>query len=322
MEILIKTEQIQAAELDHLQNLVAQLEYELVLCKQSLTDALEQKRVATETSQSFQPPFDQTERAATPANEALQLAAHELRTPITSIKGFAQLLQTDLEKQAANSEASDLVNNVTSSSKPQKNLRAISGILRQVQRMEDLIERLLDSPDPQIAHLKLNAASVVHLAEFLQRIFEQQSIVYSQHLFKMQHILAEEDPTRLELVYNEAGLEQVLNNLFGNAIKYSRVGTDITLGLERHSQVAEMVIWVRDEGYGIGPEAQKHLFEQFYREDNERTAQTKGWGLGLYICRQIITRHSGRIWVESELDRGSTFYFTLPLLKSLSPVSN
>ncbi|MHB8876547.1 MAG: sensor histidine kinase [Myxococcaceae bacterium] len=102
-------------------------------------------------------------------------------------------------------------------------------------------------------------------------------------------------------------LERVLANLVGNALKYS----DRQVALQVELVEGELVVSVRDHGPGIGPEAQAHLFERYYRAPG--APRKEGLGLGLYIARQLVRAHGGRIWVESEPGRGSTFRFALPL---------
>lgn len=106
-------------------------------------------------------------------------------------------------------------------------------------------------------------------------------------------------------------LRQVILNLTSNAIKYTLPGGEIAI---RVSQEEAVVRWtIRDSGIGIPPEAQRRLFEKFYRAENVLTVDTEGTGLGLYLVRLILEQFGGRVWCESEEARGSTFLFTLPL---------
>jgi signal transduction histidine kinase len=108
-------------------------------------------------------------------------------------------------------------------------------------------------------------------------------------------------------------LEQVIVNLLENALKYSPDGGTIHVSLERRGDLA--LLGVRDPGIGIPPDQQLHLFERYFRARNASTASYGGLGLGLYICHDIVERHGGRIWVESDVGHGSTFYVALPTLK-------
>jgi signal transduction histidine kinase len=104
---------------------------------------------------------------------------------------------------------------------------------------------------------------------------------------------------------------QVINNLISNAVKYSPVGSTIKVGCE---QVAGHVqISVADKGLGISKDDMKRLFERYYRARGNENKHIAGFGIGLYLCSEIIKGHNGRIWAESQPGKGSTFYFTLPL---------
>jgi signal transduction histidine kinase len=106
-------------------------------------------------------------------------------------------------------------------------------------------------------------------------------------------------------------LREVITNLFDNACKYTDAGR-VTIGLTGNNQVVQ--IYVRDTGGGIPADDIPHLFQKFYRVDNSATRTIGGTGLGLFICRKIIELYQGRIWVESQLGKGSTFFINLPRL--------
>ena len=108
-------------------------------------------------------------------------------------------------------------------------------------------------------------------------------------------------------------LREVITNLFDNAVKYTPEGK-VTIGLTGDDQVVQC--YVRDTGPGIPAEDLPHLFQKFYRVDNSATRTIGGTGLGLFICRKIVELYSGRIWVESELGKGSSFYINLPRLST------
>ncbi len=106
-------------------------------------------------------------------------------------------------------------------------------------------------------------------------------------------------------------LREVITNLFDNAVKYTPTGK-ISVGLTGNNEVVQM--FVKDTGPGIAPEDLPHLFQKFYRVDNSATRTIGGTGLGLFICKRIIDMYRGRIWVESTVNQGSTFYINLPRL--------
>ena len=107
---------------------------------------------------------------------------------------------------------------------------------------------------------------------------------------------------------------QVANNFINNAIKYSPKGTTIALACKSSNDLVEVSI--KDEGVGIEPADQVKLFDRFYRVDNALTKTTSGFGLGLYLSAEIIRKHGGEVWVESEPGKGSTFFFNLPVIKA------
>jgi signal transduction histidine kinase len=108
-------------------------------------------------------------------------------------------------------------------------------------------------------------------------------------------------------------LREVITNLFDNAIKYTDQGK-VSVGLTGDTGVVQL--YIHDTGPGIPPDDIPHLFQKFYRVDNSATRVIGGTGLGLFICRKIVELYGGRIWVESELGKGSTFYINLPRLSS------
>ncbi|OLD84573.1 MAG: hypothetical protein AUF64_01230 [Chloroflexi bacterium 13_1_20CM_54_36] len=144
----------------------------------------------------------------------------------------------------------------------------------------------------------------VNIIQLVQHVLEQ--YIDSKHEI---NLITRDD----EIIVNsdEGRIEQVLNNLVGNAVKYSPAGKPIEVRVERDKH--EVTIAVRDEGVGISEEQQRHIFERFYRVHNDANAAIEGLGLGLYIAHEIVVRHGGRMWLESKPGKGSAFYFSLPL---------
>jgi PAS domain S-box-containing protein len=209
--------------------------------------------------------------------------------------------------------------------------RVLSNITLQVDRMDKLIGEMLDISRIQSGKLELKLTAALNLTELLQRIIEQHQVANPQRTIQL------ETPIQnISGNFDEARLEQVLNNLIANALKYSPRHKPVLLGLKMENSASnspalngevaqitdtsnaalegrQVVIWVKDEGYGISEEDQAHLFESFYRARTQENQGIDGLGLGLYISQQIIQRHNGRIWLESKPGQGSTFYFALPL---------
>lgn len=234
-------------------------------------------------------------------DQFLSIASHELRTPLTTIKGYSQILHRDLLRlHPANLP---VVNQVGS-----REMRILSNVVGQVGRMELLINEMLDISRIQSGQFRLKLNPQVDLNTVVRRVVEQQQDADNDHPLLFQ-------PYQAELIGNwdETRLEQVLNNLISNALKYSPAGSPVEVGLEYDERANEGIVWVRDQGIGISPEHQGHIFDRFYRARTPMNVNVDGLGLGLFISFETIKQHSGRMWLDSELEKGSTFYFSLPL---------
>lgn len=239
-------------------------------------------------------------------DEFLSLAAHELKTPLTAVMGYAQVLVNRLERHAK--EVSGVGLNV-----PEALLTAANRINQQAVHLNELISDLLDLSRLTAGRLQMQKRPT-DLIELVRHTLEQVQVTTTRHeitlveQFKLsQPILC--DPTRIE---------QVLRNLLENAVKYNPAGGPIQVIVSADKEApAEVTIAVRDQGIGVSPEEQAHLFEKFYRT-TQASAVSVGLGLGLSISAEIVRLHGGRIWVESAGEnQGSTFAFTLPLLDEL-----
>ncbi len=218
----------------------------------------------------------------------ISMISHELKTPVSVIKGYATTLsRDDVEWDRAT------VHN---------GLRVID---EEADKLNDLIENLLDATRLQLGTFRLHFGPVAldELAEKLAEKFRTQTAI---------HTIETDFPDDFPVVQgDDRRLSQVLANLLSNAIKYSPEGGRISIG----GRVAEdsVQVFVSDEGIGLTPEQQGLLFQRFYRADNALTRQTQGAGLGLYIARSIVEAHGGHISVESEPGKGTTFTISMPL---------
>ena len=222
-------------------------------------------------------------------NALLNAISHDLRTPLAIINGHAQLLETALGEAGLNG---DLRMNTDS-------------ILRAVQRMNVMIGDLVDSARAEGGQLVLKLQPIA-LAAYVQNLLERARTaldVLRIHL---------DIPDDLPPVFADHDrLERIFTNLLSNALKYSDPDSPVELSARALEGAVECA--VADQGRGIDPEAIPHLFERYYRAQSTRN--TDGIGLGLSITRALVEAHGGQIRVESELDKGSTFYFTLPQSK-------
>lgn len=230
-------------------------------------------------------------------NEFLSIASHELRTPITAIQGFAEILQM-------------YVSRGDSLDSP-RSLRAISGIIEYSQRLTRLIEEMLDITRIEKAQLRVNLVPCDLLA-ILAHVIESQSITAKHHQLRLV-VEGIEATDRLIGCFDEDRLMQIFHNLVSNAIKYSPTGSEIEVGLRyTKDKPDEVLTWVKDQGIGIAVKEIPLIFKRFHRI-NTSNRFIKGLGIGLYLVQELVARHGGRVWVESTEGEGSAFYVTLPL---------
>jgi signal transduction histidine kinase len=237
-------------------------------------------------------------RAERARDQFLSVAAHELKTPITSLKGYAQLLQRAIGRGGAALDPGRLGERLTA-------------ILRQTDRLTELVDDLLEVSRIQSdrAQLHPETMSLDELAQGVTQRFQSDPTMSEAHRIELRTakrpLIGFWDPERLE---------QVLSNLLGNAIKYSPEGGVVGVRLSRSGDLAK--VSVSDQGIGIPATEVKALFQPFARAANAARGNSGGVGLGLFISREIVERHGGRIWVQSREGRGSTFHFTLPIRRA------
>ena len=228
-------------------------------------------------------------------DEFLSIAAHELRTPLAVLKGFVQTLIV----QTARGKGSQLV---------EWQLEALQSIDQATARLVELTEDLLDVTRLQAGRLALHV-DPTDLVALARRVVTRLQMTTERHTLSLatsvEHLVAQVDPRRME---------QVLSNLIGNAIKYSPEGGSIEVTIREEEQAHEALLCVSDHGIGIPAQQQLLVFGRFARADNARAHSIGGTGLGLYLCRELVERHGGRIWFESTEGQGSTFFVALPLV--------
>ena len=218
--------------------------------------------------------------------EFISSVSHELRSPLTPIVGFSELLSaTTVEPDAVRDMAGE--------------------IHRHAQRMQRLVDDLLD-----VSHMEAGRFRIEMTEVDLDRLLDHTVREFSRQLDRHQIVYRAE--TYLPLVHADpVRLRQVLDNLLTNAVKYSPNGGRIDVVARQCD--SEVTVAVTDQGIGLPPEKIGRLFEKFYRVDNALAHRVRGSGLGLAIVKHIVDAHGGRILVESEPGRGSTFSFTVPV---------
>jgi signal transduction histidine kinase len=227
-------------------------------------------------------------------SEFLSITSHELRTPITPLKAQLQMLQQDFYGPLTN-----------------KQQESITVILRNVERLDRIIEDFLEVSRIEAARLKFSfrptqPEEIIHeTVNLMQGFAHDKNITITTNTTNLP--IVELDPDRLS---------QILRNLLHNAVKFSPTNSTIEVTAE---VVKGFILFsVQDSGSGLSSEDQIRVFEPFYQVEKTSNRKYGGTGLGLTICRGIVESQKGKIWVESRLGIGSTFHFTIPL----TPVHN
>jgi len=216
-------------------------------------------------------------------DEFLSIASHELKTPLTNIKAFNQLLQ----------RAKD----------PEKMVSFISRSSQHINRLERLINDLLDVT-------KINAGKMNYSMELFDFGKMMTETIDNARLIEQGHEIVLENEAKIDYYGDRYRLEQVVNNFISNAVKYSPEGKKVIVKAKVENE--NIVVSVQDFGIGIASEHVAHLFDRYYRVDNT-AMRFEGLGLGLFISSEILTRHNGSFWIESEPGKGATFFFRLPI---------
>ena len=223
-------------------------------------------------------------------SDFLTVAAHELRTPLTPLSMYLQ----SIERRLARGQAVE--NNLVTKAR------------RQVDRLGGLVEDLLDLSRLESRRLRLGSEDVKvnELVDAVVADFRGQT--------RNHDIVFHRSPEPLLVKGDHERLEQVLVNLLTNAIKYTPQGGQIVVAVERGD--GEVRVSVKDPGIGVPAEEQPMLFQRFFRAANANTRNYSGLGIGLFVSNEIVKRHGGRFEVSSEVGKGSTFCFHLPLARS------
>lgn len=222
--------------------------------------------------------------------EFVFIAAHELRTPVTAIKGYLSMV---LE-----GEAGPVSNEVQ---------QLLKEVITANERLIQLVNDLLQVARAEAGRLSIEVRAIDVVAP-IQEVLKELKPLADQKKIKL--LYESESPP--QVMADDQRLKEVMVNLVGNAIKYTLGEGTVTISHERKDK--ELVTHVKDTGIGIPVDAQKKLFEKFYRVQDEKTRDITGTGLGLFIVKQIVEKMNGQIWVSSGAGQGSTFSFSLPLV--------
>ena len=253
----------------------------------------EQSRALNEMQIALRAEIEFRKEAERKKDEFISIASHELKTPMTSIKGYIQLLERSLDKEDKEAIRTRL-----------------HKVQNQIEKLNLLIADLLDISKIESGKLKFNKKYFAfndlleHIIEVMQQSNPQVKILRKGDF-------------DADIYGDEMRIEQVIINFITNAIKYAPDGEEIHITTEIRGD--DIYFSVRDFGIGMSAEHQQKVFEKFYRIE-ETSARFQGLGIGLYICQEIIERHHGTIGAHSIPDEGSEFYFQIPTHPTTSGV--
>ncbi|GAB2696707.1 hypothetical protein GCM10027037_20830 [Mucilaginibacter koreensis] len=220
-------------------------------------------------------------------NDFIGMVSHELKTPLTSMNGYIQMLLLKAKRNEDHSTA---------------------GILdkanKQISKMTIMINGFLNVSRLESGKIHMDL-KVFDMAELVKEVEEESIATISTHKV----VFAPVVKTLVHADRDKIG--QVINNLISNAVKYSPPDSTIQVACVTKDGMAH--VSVQDEGAGIAEEDREKLFERYYRVKTEHTKSIAGFGIGLYLCKEIIDRHKGQIGVRSKIGAGSIFWFTLPV---------
>lgn len=238
-----------------------------------------------EKTRELEQSYNRLQKVDEMRTELIDIAAHELRTPLTSIKAYLNLMQ------------SGHVGNFTEDEKT-----TLDDMMRNINNLNALINDMLDYTriEGKMLEISLTTSSITELAE--EAVNDFKTIARARKIS-----LKFTADTNVEIPMDREMMKKVFVNLIGNAIKYSREGGSVIVSVE--SGRGRVLVAVRDTGIGINADELPYVFERFYMGDTSLTRERDQMGFGLSIARSIIEKHSGKIWVESQEGKGSTFYF-------------
>jgi PAS domain S-box-containing protein len=225
-------------------------------------------------------------------SEFVSMTSHQLKTPLGEIKWVSELLLGDKKEKHSERE-----------------IKFVKDIHLANERMLKLIADLLD-----VSHIETGKNFVIEKKETDMVKLVDEVLADNNHLAEAKNISivkCQGAPQKLLLKIDSDKIKHVFNNLISNAIKYSKENGNVSIGCEEKKN--EIVFIIKDDGIGIPKAQQSRIFEKFFRADNALAQKAEGTGLGLYIAKAIVEAHKGKIWLESEENKGTAFYFSLPL---------
>jgi PAS domain S-box-containing protein len=252
-----------------------------------ITSLKETERELKQTAEQLKSALESAEKAMSVKSRFMDTAAHELRTPVSSVSMLLQFMYKKFTKGTP------------------VDSQSLERLMGQVDRISRLVVDLLDVSRLERGGLVMKKSST-NISKLVRDCVEEFLIREPNR-----KIVLKCQDEAMSANIDEVRIFQVLSNLIDNASKYSPLETDIEVSVEQSSD--KILVSVKDKGEGIPVDDQATLFDPFYRGSSDSTENTNGLGLGLYICREIISLHGGEIGVKSASGAGSVFYYTIPL---------
>ncbi|MDQ2888618.1 MAG: HAMP domain-containing histidine kinase, partial [Chloroflexota bacterium] len=225
----------------------------------------------------------------------VSMVSHELRTPLNSVHGFIDLLLQG-HMGALNDEQSLYLGYTQEG----------------VQQLISIVEDILFMTRSDLGQFEIKPQEVPFRSLARQIVSSLQPQALRAEVELQQDVSADEP----SLYIDPQRLKQVLNNLVSNAIKYTPPGGTVTISARRYDERFALIS-VADTGYGIPADDRQHIFERFYQSNHSEQSKMGGYGLGLSIAKLIVEQHGGKIYFDTVLNEGTTFYFTVPLYKNV-----
>jgi len=222
-------------------------------------------------------------------DQFISIAAHELKTPMTSIRGF-----------------SDLLNNPKVAENPELRKKYLNIIFNDTTRLVTLVSNVLELSRMDLGVLKISWQNI-KIPDLIKEVREQMDIIIKSKNLKSEYKIEDNLPI---ISIDKDKTIQIISNLINNAMHYTEKGK---ITLEAKKSKGDILFSVSDTGAGIPKEHLEEIFSRFYQVDSPLTRKINGTGLGLSLCKGFVEAMGGKIWVESKLNKGTTFYFTIPI---------
>ena len=236
------------------------------------------------TSLEYQNEIQQSRR------EMIAGVAHDLRTPLTSVKGYVEGLMDGIADT------------------PEKQERYLKTIYNSTLSMEKLLDELLTVSKLETGKVSLDLQEI-NINDFLEDCYNNMQIAIESRGFKF--LFNNNCSNTTTVLLDSDQFQRVIRNILQNSVRYRRTDVEGIIELSAHEYRKNVIISISDNGIGVSPENTSKIFDSFYRDDPARTKVSEGSGLGLYVCKQIIELHDGRIWANGKEGKGLTVHISL-----------